>query len=232
MKKNVLLLSIIAVLSLTGCGKTAAPSEEEKSEVPSSQVDNTSEAKPSSAQQSKPSSQVSSQASSSKAPSSVEPPDVIPGANFTFSIPKNLSMMSWNCKMYVDDMRAQQQRLIQEKGANADYYLNDLYGTSGVDITKGITEGDSGGYRPANIDNDYLDDVTAKWEDGPFYVMYTHQRLPCGIRYGLCFSYSYQKCSYQTRSVCYAYGIHILKRHSRFHQCSLYHLIYLFDMLS
>ena len=164
MKKNVLLLSIIAVLLLTGCGKTATPSEEEKSEVPSSQVDNTSETKPSSNVSSQASS--SSKVSSSKAPSSVEPPDVIPGANFTFSIPKNLSMMSWNCKMYVDDMRAQQKRLIQEKGANADYYLNDLYGTNGVDITKGITEGDNGGYRPANIDNDYLDDVTAKWEDG------------------------------------------------------------------
>ena len=169
MKKNVLLISMIAVLSLVGCAKPA-PSEEQKSEIPSSQVDDTSETKPSSQPDSKPSSQatseVSSQVSSSKAPSSVEPPVVTPGDNFTVSIPKDLSMMSWNCKKYVDDMRAQQQRLIQEKGANADYYLNDLYGTNGVDITKGITEGDNGGYRPANLVNDYLDDVAAEWEKG------------------------------------------------------------------
>ena len=161
MKKNILLISMIAVLSLVGCSKPA-PSEEQKSEIPSSQVSDTSEAKPSSQPDSKPSSQVSS----SKAPSSVEPPVVTPGDNFTISIPKDLSMMSWNCKMYVDDMRAQQQRLLQEKGANADYYINDLYGTNGVDLTKGIIEGDNGGYRPANLVNDYLDDVKAEWEKG------------------------------------------------------------------
>ena len=86
--------------------------------------------------------------------------------NFTILVPNDLSSMSSNCKKYVDDMRAQQKRLIQEKGANADYYLNDLYSTSGVDITKGITEGDNGGYRPANIDNKYLDPVAAEWEKG------------------------------------------------------------------
>ena len=169
MKKHVLLISMIAVLSLVGCGKTSSPSENKPSEAPSSEVKPTESSKE--ADESKDSSQASNQtssqqSSSSKAPSSVEPPEVITGANFTVSIPKDLSMMSWNCKMYVDDMRAQQQRLLQEKGANADYYLNDLFGTSGVDITKGITEGDNGGYRPANLENDYLDDVKAEWEKG------------------------------------------------------------------
>ena len=174
MKKNVLLISMIAVLSLVGCGKNNPPSEEKPSEAPSSseitpapssEVGKSEVTSKASSQQS--SSQASSQqVSSSKAPSSVEPPDVITGANFTVSIPKDLSMMSWNCKMYVDDMRAQQKKLLQEKGANADYYLNDLYGASGVDITKGITEGDNGGYRPANLENDYLDDVKAEWEKG------------------------------------------------------------------
>ena len=36
--------------------------------------------------------------------------------NFTLLVPKNLSSMSDNCKQYVDDMRAQQQKLIEEKG--------------------------------------------------------------------------------------------------------------------
>ena len=169
MKKNVLLISMIAVLSLVGCGKNNPPSEEKPSEAPSSSEVTpapSSEATSKASNQQSSSQASSQQVSSSKAPSSVEPPDVITGANFTVSIPKDLSMMSWNCKMYVDDMRAQQKKLLQEKGANADYYLNDLYGTSGVDITKGITEGDNGGYRPANLENDYLDDVKAEWEKG------------------------------------------------------------------
>ena len=174
MKKNVLLISMIAVLSLVGCGKNNPPSEEKPSEAPSSSEvtpapsseAGKSEATSKASSQQSSSQSSSQQVSSSKAPSSVEPPDVITGANFTVSIPKDLSMMSWNCKMYVDDMRAQQKKLLQEKGANADYYLNDLYGASGVDITKGITEGDNGGYRPANLENDYLDDVKAEWEKG------------------------------------------------------------------
>ena len=173
MKKNILLFSMIAVLSLTGCSKTATPSEEKPSEAPNTSSE--TQAASSETQQETqgsvtdcPPSSVtpSSQASSSKVSSSIETTEYISGGTFLFELPKNPSMMSWNCQKYVDDMRAQQKRLIQEKGANADYYLNDLYGTSGVDITKGITEGDNGGYRPANINNDYLDDVAAEWEKG------------------------------------------------------------------
>ena len=80
--------------------------------------------------------------------------------------PEDTSMLSENVKKYVDDMRTQQKRYLAENGADADYYLNDLYGTAGVDLTKGITEGDNGGYRPANLENDYLDPVAARWEDG------------------------------------------------------------------
>jgi protein-tyrosine phosphatase len=173
MKKHVLLISVIAVLSLAACAKPSAPSSEdskidqtsiidEGSDI--SEVQDSSESEEPSSNE--PSSSEEPVSSSAQPSSSVEPPEVIAGANFTVNIPKDLSMMSWNCKKYVDDMRAQQKKLIQEKGANADYYLNDLYGNNGVDITKGITEGDNGGYRPANINNDYLDDVKAEWEKG------------------------------------------------------------------
>ena len=94
------------------------------------------------------------------------------GDNFTIMIPNDLSMMSENCKQYVDDMRAQQKRLIQEKGANADYYLNDIYGAAGVDLTKGVTpsnknyQDNTGGYRDGKTENNYLDPVGADWEKG------------------------------------------------------------------
>ena len=158
MKKHFLLFSIIAALSITGCnngGSQNDESEESKQELTSSL-------------------NVMSESSSGSFTSSSHVPVSYPGPvveglsndNFTLTMPSDVSSMSANCKQYVDDMRAQQQRLIQEKGANADYYLNDLYGTNGVDITKGITEGDNGGYRPANITNDYLDPVAAEWEKG------------------------------------------------------------------
>ena len=89
---------------------------------------------------------------------------------FTLKTPTNLSSMSDNCKQYVDDMRAQQQKLIAEKGADADYYINDLYGTNGVDLTKGVLpstgnyQDNTGGYRDGTTENDYLDPVGADWE--------------------------------------------------------------------
>ena len=93
--------------------------------------------------------------------------------SITLKDAKCLSMMSSNCQQYVDDMRAQQQRFIQENGANADYYLNDLYGTNGVDLTKGVVASSSettndGGYResPSTDGNTYLDDPAAEWEKG------------------------------------------------------------------
>ena len=186
MKNRKIAFSLIALLSfcLSACGNSqnndnsqessnepsssqAAPSSSSStvSPEPSSSSQSSSSARPSSSTQPSSSSQASSSSRSSRSSSSVEPV-VVPGDNFTINAPTDLSMMSWNCKMYVDDMRAQQQKLLQEKGADADYYLSDLYGESGVDITFGITSGDNGGYRPANINNDYLDPVAAEWEKG------------------------------------------------------------------
>ena len=91
---------------------------------------------------------------------------------FTLLTPNNLSSMSPNCKKYVDDMKAQQKKLLAEKGANADYYLNDLYGTSGVDLTKGVLpstgnyQDNTGGYRDGVTQNDYLDPVGADYTKG------------------------------------------------------------------
>ena len=92
--------------------------------------------------------------------------------NFTILVPNDLSSMSSNCKKYVDDMRAQQKKLIQERGANADYYLNDLFGNSGVDLTKGVKpstgnyQDNTGGYRDGSVENNYLDAIGADWEKG------------------------------------------------------------------
>ena len=62
--------------------------------------------------------------------------------------------------------------LIDEKGESADYYLNDLYGLDGVDLTKGVLpssgnyQDNTGGYRDGVTENDYLDEVGASWENG------------------------------------------------------------------
>ena len=169
MNKKKIAFSLIALLSfcISACGNNQPnESSQESSMTPSSEVTPSSTTPKPSSSSAIPSSSSSNSSSYSKRSSSSVEPIIVPGDNFTISAPTDLSMMSWNCKMYVDDMRAQQQKLIKDKCENADYYLNDLYGTRGVDITKGIVEGDRGGYRPANIQNDYLDDVTAKWEDG------------------------------------------------------------------
>ena len=168
MNNKKIFLSALMLLSLcvTACGNK--PSSEDKSSqeeppISLSTSEKSDESKDESSNKEESSSKVES---SSEEPSSSIEPIVVEGDNFKLIISGDNSMMSSNCKKYVDDMRAQQKRLIQEKGANADYYLNDLYSTSGVDITKGITEGDNGGYRPANIDNKYLDPVAAEWEKG------------------------------------------------------------------
>ena len=99
-------------------------------------------------------------------------PTVIPGSNFTIAIPRDLSSMSKNSKKYVDDMRAQQKRLIAERGEDADYYLNDLFGTSGVDLTKGVApssgnyQDNTGGYRDPDVENEYLDAIGADYTKG------------------------------------------------------------------
>ena len=151
MKKSLLFVSMIAALCITGCNNggsnTNAPSA-------SNDVSTSGES--------------SNPASSSSEASKEE----VKNNNFTLLNPTNLSSMSSNCKKYVDDMRAQQRKLIAEKGADADYYINDLYGNNGVDITKGVLpstrdyQDNSGGYRDGTTENDYLDPVGADYTKG------------------------------------------------------------------
>ena len=77
--------------------------------------------------------------------------------------PEDLSSMTSNCKKYIDDMRAQHERLVAEKGDDADYYLNDLYGEQGVDLTKGVSA--STGYLENGAQNEYLDDKSVEQSD-------------------------------------------------------------------
>ena len=148
MKKYLILFSAVAALALSGCQFGPNSNGDSSNGDGDSSGNNPS--------------QSSVDASSSEE----EPPVVIDGDNFSITVPSDLSSMSANCKKYVDDMRAQQRKYISENGQYSDYYLNELYGTNGVDLTKGVTEGDNGGYRPANLQNDYLDPVAARWEDG------------------------------------------------------------------
>ena len=164
MKKHFLLVSMITALLLTSCGNT------------NSQGDNSGDN--SSHDASQESSQNNSSESSSSSSSSWVDPYVPPEAqtvandNFTINIPADLSSMSANCKKYVDDMKAQQRRLLAERGAEADYYLNDLYGDKGVDLTKGVVpssgnyQDNTGGYRDGKTQNDYLDAVGADYTKG------------------------------------------------------------------
>ena len=170
MKKHVLLISMIAALTLTGCGKSSNEPAKESDNKPeqSSIIEQISDSE----EQSTP--KDSSISPSSKESSSWEdsyvPPEeqVVTGDNFTINIPADLSSMTANCKKYIDDMRAQQRRLIAERGADADYYFNDLYGLDGVDLTRGVTastnnyQDNTGGYRNAATDNnEYLDPIGA-----------------------------------------------------------------------
>ena len=161
MKKHILLLSAITALLLSSCSSpTPAISSNEPGES-SAEPGESSEVTPS-----------SSVASFSSASSSEAPKEESKNDYFTLLIPNNLSSMSSNCKKYVDDMRAQQKRLIQERGAQADYYINDLFGTNGVDLTKGVApstgnyQDNTGGYRDPNVQNDYLDPIGADYTKG------------------------------------------------------------------
>ena len=172
MRKHFLLLSAVIALALSGCNNAISsndvPSKEESSNTPVSENISAkeSENKQSSKEDSSPEQSSSEEQTSTSAPKSEDASN----DNFKLLAPNDLSSMSSNCKKYVDDMRAQQKRLLAEKGADADYYLNDLYGTSGVDITKGITAGSNknnqGGYWDGVTQNDYLDDIKAEWEKG------------------------------------------------------------------
>ena len=175
MEKRKIALSIMILLSfcVTACG-TREENKGQSNEPASSQqsVKSSDKQSSSSKQQSQSSSSKSSSSKSSSTYSepfytisSIEPSTLV-GDNFNLIMPTDLSMMSANCKKYVDYMRAQQQKLIAEKGADYDYYINDLYGTNGVDITRGVLEGSNGGYRDGTDNNQFLDAVNARWEDG------------------------------------------------------------------
>ena len=171
MKKNQIVLSIVTLLSfcITACSKPASSKEESSSKKEESSAVVSSSENPSSAVEiSEPVSTSSEESTSSIEESSV----VIPEKNFDVTIPEDLSMMSANCKQYVDDMREQQEKLLEERGEDADYYLNDLFGLDGVDLTKGVTassgnyQDNTGGYRDGTVENDYLDPIGADWEKG------------------------------------------------------------------
>ena len=149
MKKSLLFVSMIAALLLSGCNNVQ-PANSDASNADQSSLPQ----------------------DESSIPISYEAKEEVINNNFTLLKPNNLSSMSYNCKKYVDDMRAQQKKLIQEKGADADYYINDLYGASGVDITKGVLpstrdyQDNTGGYRDGTTQNDYLDPVGADYTKG------------------------------------------------------------------
>lgn len=165
MKKSLLLLSMIAALCASGCSHSVPSSSEQEQSNPAFTSNETSKSEDSN----NPSSSVEP-ASSSEEPAA--PKQELKNDNFTLLLPNDLSSMSKNCKKYVDDMRAQQKKLIQEKGAQADYYINDLYGANGVDITKGVLpssrdyQDNSGGYRDGTTKNDYLDPIGADYTKG------------------------------------------------------------------
>ena len=161
MKKHFLLVSMITALLLSGCqlgGNSGEQSQESSDESQSSLVSSSDNGESSSQEDS----------SSGETPIPYDGPkqEGLSNDNFTLTMPTDVSMMSANCKQYVDDMKAQQQRLIAQNGADSDYYINDLGGSSGVDITKGVASGDNGGYRDGKTQNDYLDAVDAEWEKG------------------------------------------------------------------
>ena len=149
MKKPILLVSVIAALLLSGCNNVQ-PANSDVSNADQSSLPQ----------------------DESTIPISYEVKEEVINDNFTLLKPNNLSSMSYNCKKYVDDMRAQQKKLIQEKGGDADYYINDLYGTSGVDITKGVLpssgnyQDNTGGYRDGTTENVYLDAIGADYTKG------------------------------------------------------------------
>ena len=173
MKNRKLLLCplILVALCSTACSNNSA-SVVDKSSVEDNSSLNDEDTSSATTNTSSITSSSEQKSSSSKTERSSKDPTVISGDKFSITIPGDLSSMSANCKAYVDDMRAQQQRLLQEKGADADYYLNDLYGTNGVDLTKGVLpsnnnyQDNTGGYRDGKTENEYLDPVGADYTKG------------------------------------------------------------------
>ena len=163
MKKSLLLFSMIAALCVSGCSHVEQSTKDQEGSNPGFTSNESSNSEPTTESSNNP-------ASSSEEPAA--PKEEVKNDNFTLLKPNNLSSMSNNCKRYVDDMRTQQRKLIQEKGTQADYYLNDLYGTAGVDLTKGVLpstrdyQDNTGGYRDGTTQNDYLDPIGADYTKG------------------------------------------------------------------
>ena len=163
MKKSLLLFSMIAALCVSGCSNVEQSTKDQESSNPGFTSNESSNSEPTTESSNNP-------ASSSEEPAA--PKEEFKNDNFTLLLPNDLSSMSRNCKKYIDDMRAQQKKLIQEKGAQADYYINDLYGNNGVDLTKGVLpssrdyQDNTGGYRDGTTKNDYLDPIGADYTKG------------------------------------------------------------------
>ena len=179
-KTTISVLSIAIALVLSACaGNSAQPNSQTSKNVEnntSAAINNSNENSDKSASINSSSDNKSSSdnvtSSNSASSQSSESKEEVDNDNFTLLVPNDLSSMSSNCKKYVDDMRAQQKKLIQERGANADYYLNDLFGESGVDLTKGVKpstnnyQDNTGGYRDGSVQNDYLDAIGADYTKG------------------------------------------------------------------
>ena len=169
-KTTISILSIAFALVLSSCA--LSPKKTSKDNASDADNSNTSAAVNTSADTNTSGSEDNSSNSNSNGGNQSSEKEETKNDNFTILVPNDLSSMSSNCKKYVDDMRAQQKKLIQERGANADYYLNDLFGNSGVDLTKGVKpstgnyQDNTGGYRDGSVENDYLDAIGADWEKG------------------------------------------------------------------
>ena len=178
-KTTISILSIAFALVLSACANNSAKPDNKDNNGnnnTSAAINNSNENSDKSASINSSSDNKSSSdnitSSNSSSSQSSESKEEVNNGNFTLLVPNDLSSMSSNCKKYVDDMRAQQTKLIQERGANADYYLNDLFGEAGVDLTKGVKprtnnyQDNTGGYRDGSVQNDYLDAIGADYTKG------------------------------------------------------------------
>ena len=142
MKKSVFLLVAVTALVLSGC--QIGPNSTSEGEISSSLTEdsNSSETDVKSSSQSGKStgsshsighSSSNSKSNSSSSGSSSQTPagDHVDNDYFSIYVPEDTSMLTSNCKKYIDDMRAQEKTLPNK------YKYHDLYGTSGVNIDEG-----------------------------------------------------------------------------------------------
>ena len=131
------------VLLLAACSRTDSVSSESKAESKSSEtptssvVSSSSEAQASTSSSvvsSSVSSVVSSETTSENQPAfdTSEPED----SDFTLINPTDTSMLSKNCKAYVDAMREQEEELMEADDPMDPYKYHDLKGTNGVNISE------------------------------------------------------------------------------------------------